>query len=201
SITFTAGTTGTATLSLTVTGAGGCSSPSGSASIDVYAVSVSNNVPSGGTLTSDTAGDGATPADPVEASVTLPSGVSGAVSISTGVLQPGDTPPTNYTFYNYEVDITAPTQTAANPLVFVFLIDPSLLSPGQNKDTVQLFRNGVVVPNCDAGAGTTASPDPCIAVRGLSAGGDVSLTVRTSTTSRWNCGKSRTNSAPTAVND
>ena len=40
------------------------------------------------------------------------------------------------------------TATAANPLVFTFEIDLSLLPPARTSDTFEVFRNNVLVPNC-----------------------------------------------------
>jgi len=170
------------------------------ASINVYQEIASNNsVPAGGSVTTDNEvpADGATITNPLEATVTLPATLSGAVSISTGTLQPSDIPPSGYTFFNYETDIAAPNAPSGSWLTFVFLLDPSIIPAGQNKDTVQVFRNGVVVANC-TGAGL--SPDPCVGLREL-AGDDIKLTVRTSAAGRWSFGKRTANSAPVAVND
>src|SRR5207248_4986171 len=48
--------------------------------------------------------------------------------------------------------------------------------------------------------GAGATPDPCVALR-ENAGDDVKLTVKTTAASRWNFGKPRNNTAPTAWND
>jgi hypothetical protein len=165
----------------------------------VYQEVASNTLAAGGSLTTDNEvpADGATVANPLEATVTLPATLSGAVSISTGKTQPSDVPPSGYSFFTYETDIASPTAPSGSWLTFVFLLDPSIIPAGQNKDTVQVFKNGVVVPNC---TGSGATPDPCVALREL-AGDDIKLTVRSTTPGRWSFGKSNANTAPVAVND
>jgi hypothetical protein len=66
----------------------------------------------------------------------------------------------------------------------VFLIDASRIPPGSDQTTIQIFKDGVLVPAC-TGAPGAASPDPCVSDRQLLAGGDVQTTVLTSTASVW----------------
>ena len=54
--------------------------------------------------------------------------------------------PSGYTIGGVQVDITAPAETVDQPLTIVFTLDGSLLPAGQTKDTVQVFRNGTMVP-------------------------------------------------------
>jgi hypothetical protein len=129
----------------------------------------------GGTVTTDTEGDGATASDPVETWVMTPN--AGTVSITEA---PAVLTPTAFSFLGWDVTITAPRATAANPLVLVFRLDATLVP--SNPTSFQVFRNGVQVPDC-TGAG--AVPDPCVAGRNLLPGGDLELTVRTSAASRW----------------
>jgi hypothetical protein len=49
---------------------------------------------------------------------------------------------------------------------------------------IQVFKNGVLVPACSGPAGV-ASPDPCVSARAMLSGGDVAITVLTSTASDW----------------
>jgi hypothetical protein len=134
-------------------------------------------LPAGGTLTSDREGDGATPASPVETTVTTP--LAGMVSIAEA---PASFAPTAFTFLGQRVQISAPQATAANPLRIVFWLDASL---GANVSTVQVFRNGVQVVAC---TGTGATPDPCVSGRRTLAGGDIELVVLTSSASAWTFG-------------
>src|SRR5207253_2704609 len=105
----------------------GVATSQATAAIDVYQQSVSApGLPAGGSASTDPLNLGATTTVPIQASVTLPATISGDVSISTGQLQPNDTPPIGYSFLNYEVDITAPVAVPpASPLIFVFRLDGS----------------------------------------------------------------------------
>jgi PKD repeat protein len=121
--------------------------------------------------------------EPVTANVTTP--VAGTVSIASAT---STAPPaTGYGLVGLAVDITAPTATAANPLAFEFRIDSTAIPAGDNATTIQLFRNGTLVPNCTGPAGT-AAPDPCISVRQTLADGDIQLKALTSAASRWSTG-------------
>ncbi len=96
-------------------------------------------------------------------------------------------PATGYGLVGLAVNITAPTATAANPLVFVFQIDSSAIPAGDTAGTIQLFRNGTLVPECTGAAGT-AAPDPCVNLRETLADGDIRLTALTSAASTWSTG-------------
>jgi hypothetical protein len=84
------------------------------------------------------------------------------------------------------VGISMPAATAASPIVIVFLIDGSIVPPGSDHTTVEVFRNGVPVPPCSGTTGS-ATPDPCLAMRDA-VGDDIRLTVFTSAASVWNFG-------------
>ena len=137
----------------------------------------------GGTATTDTEADGATAADPVETSVTSPNGGTVSIVEATTTM----TPPSGFSFLGQQVSITAPAATAADPLVIVFQIDASAIPAGEDETTVQVFKNGVLVPAC-TGAPGVADPDPCISNRTLLADGDIELTALSSTASDWNFG-------------
>ena len=134
-------------------------------------VSTGTTAPPGGTATS----------------VEVPAGTAGGtVSIAvTGTTEPA---PSGFSFLGQQVNITAPDATAANPLVFVFQIDASLLPAGVDVTTISVFRNGSLVADCDIEV-TGASPDPCVASRVTLGSGAAELTVRTSEASHWNFGK------------
>jgi hypothetical protein len=134
-------------------------------------------LPEGGTLSTDREGDGATPASPVETTVTTP--VAGPVTI---LQTPASFATTAFTFLGQQVNITAPVATVELPLRLTFRIEATL---GANALTLQVFRNGVQVPAC-TGAGAT--PDPCIASRTILSDGDVELVVLTSAASAWTFG-------------
>ncbi|MEE8310866.1 MAG: malectin domain-containing carbohydrate-binding protein [Candidatus Binatia bacterium] len=128
-------------------------------------------LPGPSTVTTDTEGDGATPADPVETTVTSP--IGGEIAIVELTLASGAV----------EIEITAPTNTAGSPLVIVYLLDASL---GMDPD-VQFRKDGLPVEDC-TGAPATADPDPCIDTRILLADGDLETTILTSTASMWDFG-------------
>ena len=139
--------------------------------------SASATVPAGGTVTTDTEADGATPSDPVETSVTTPN--PGTVSISEVPAAPS---PTAFSFLGWQVNITAPVGSVSNPLVLVFRLDASQLPA--SPPPLQVFRNGSQVPDCTGAAGV-AQPDPCVASRAILGDGDLVITVLSSAASRW----------------
>lgn len=143
----------------------------------------SQDVPSGGTLTSDPEGDGATASDPVETSITSP--VAGPVEVTESATVTESS--AGYSLLGQQVTIHAPDATAENPLRFVFTFDSTLIPAGENKDTIQIFRNGVQVQNCADPTSSTATPDPCVLSR-LLVGDDIQFTILTSHASAWNFG-------------
>jgi len=138
----------------------------------------------GGTVTSDAEGDGATPTDPIETSVTVPAGGSGTVTIAE---RPDAVPPpAGYSFFGQASVITAPTQTAAHPLVFQFVLDGTVIPT----EPLVVFRNGVPVPSCTVANPATdpsATPDPCFLPTQI-VGDDLVITVRTAAASTWRVG-------------
>jgi hypothetical protein len=133
------------------------------------------NLAAGGTLTTDREGDGATPARPIETTVTTP--IAGTVVIAQA--QTPAPAPTAFSFMGQQILITAPLATAANPLRLAFRLEPTL---APNVATVQVFRNGVQVQAC---TGIGATPDPCVSSRANLPDGDVELVVLTSAASTW----------------
>ena len=104
------------------------------------------------------------------------------------------TPPGGYQFLGQQVDITSTAATnASNPLTIVFTLDDSLLlaATGMSAppaDTVDITRaeagSPTVIPLC-----TVISPalalDPCVSNRQY-VGGNLQITVLSSTASHWN---------------
>jgi hypothetical protein len=162
----------------------GVSRPQG-ASIDIGAfewtampfTSVRATLSPGGTITTDTLGTGATPAAPVQTTLSAPSGAS--ISIAQG---PGAA---GFGFIGQHVQIdAAPDATPASPFTIGFVIDASVIPAGQSAATIVVDKNGTVVPPCTGSPGT-ASPDPCVANRQTLAGGDAQITILSSTASAW----------------
>jgi hypothetical protein len=141
-------------------------------------------VPPGESLTTDIEGDGATAEDAIETTVLTPQG--GEVEIEEAPAPPPL--PTAFTFLPWQVHIAAPPAPVLQPLLLTFLLDGSLVPAAAPVASVAIFRDGVEVPPCTAGA--AATPDPCVAAR-LRAGDDVLLRVRTSRASTWTFGVAR----------
>lgn len=138
---------------------------------------VSASLPPGGTITTDPTSGGATPANPVQSSLTAPGGST--VTIDQG---PGAA---DFGFLGQTVQITAsPEATPANPFVITFTLDASVIPAGQSASTIEVDKNSVAIPPCGGAAGE-ASPDPCVSSRVALAGGDAQITVLTSTASTW----------------
>ncbi|MBI4515963.1 MAG: DUF4215 domain-containing protein [Deltaproteobacteria bacterium] len=150
------------------------------ASCTISPENTGGTVPAGGTVSTDSEGDGATPLDPIETSVTTPDG--GTVSIDEAPAAGG--PPSGYELVGHQVTVTAPPATADTPLVLVFQIDASLLPPGVDPSSIDVFKDGVLVATCTGSSGV-ASPDPCVSDRSLLGDGDVEITVLTSAASVW----------------
>ncbi len=150
-----------------------------SPTLDVERFSV--DLAAGATVTTDVEDDGATPQDPIETTLTTPN--AGTVSILE------DSTLSRYGFGDFlfrgrRVTITAPTATAAEPIVIRFRIDVSIDPIDWPLPGVQ--RNGVGVGVCQAPG---ASPDPCIESRTRLEDGDVEIVVRTSAASEWTVGR------------
>jgi uncharacterized repeat protein (TIGR01451 family) len=143
----------------------------------------SDEVGGGETVTTDPEGDGATPSDPVESTITSPNG--GTVTIEES--QASTPPPVGLSFLDLQIHVTAPPATAADPVRLVFRVDASVLPAGFDANALIVFKNGVAVAEC-TGAPGVASPDPCTASRVILPDGDLEVTVLTSTLSTFNFG-------------
>lgn len=154
--------------------------------VDVYTETVYTATAEAAPLstTSTDTGAGATESDPTTTAVFTYTG--GTVSIQETAEVTQEAPP-EFQFIGEQVNIEAPSSTEATPLGISFRLDASLIPAGENERTVQVFRNGVVVPDCSGPAGI-ASPDPCVAERSLLEDGDVRFEVLTSHASAWNFG-------------
>lgn len=143
----------------------------------VLKLGITQNASEGGTVTTDPEGRGTTASHPVITEVTTPN--AGTVSIEETTALPSS----SYQFIGQQITITAPPGSVSNPLIIVFRINSSLIPAGEDENTIQILRNGVEVPPC-TGAPGTASPDPCVSSRSV-VGGDIEVTVLTSTASDW----------------
>jgi cysteine-rich repeat protein len=151
----------------------------------------------GGLVTSITTdgeggGDGATPSDPVETTLSVAAGtLSGALAIDEHAATPAAVP--GMSFFGGVVHLTAtdvtPPPTPATPLRIAFRLDASQLPVGQDESSIILRKDGVPVPLCTGPAGE-AIPDACVTLRERLDDGDVRLTVLTTTLSDWDFGAS-----------
>jgi YD repeat-containing protein len=133
----------------------------------------------GGTVSSDPDGYGATRSDPLQTSVTTPTG--GSVVLRE---QESPTPPSGFALLGKQVDITAPAASADDPLVVTFEIDASIVPAGVDVDSLEILRDSVAAADCTDPA--RAVPDPCVATRETLPTGNLRITVRTSHASLWN---------------
>ncbi len=144
--------------------------------------SAAGTVPAGGSLTTDIEGDGATPSDPVETTVSSPAGGDVAIDESST-----EVASTGFQLLALQVDITAPNGTVDDPIVLVLRIDATRVPAGGNPESVEILRDGTPVGEC-GGLPGQAVPDPCVATRVLRPDGDVETTVHTTQASLWNSG-------------
>ena len=145
--------------------------------------------------------------DPLSSSVTSP--MAARVTIAQGVIGASQAP-TGYTFVNRQINIgitdstgTDITAATSNPIQLMFTIDQSLVPAGQNATTFQMFRNGILIPNCPGATTITAANlDPCVTGRQSIQGG-IRLTILTTHASHWNLGldNSTLGDAPYGTND
>ncbi|HXI31180.1 MAG TPA: Ig-like domain-containing protein, partial [Vicinamibacterales bacterium] len=176
--------------------------------ITVALKAVAASVSAGATVT--TGNGGVDPNDPLHSSVTSPT--SATVTIAQGVIAASQAP-TGYTFLNQQVNISVLgpdgndiSADSSAPIKLVFFIDRSLVPAGVDENGFQMFRNGVLIPNC-LGATTipAANLDPCVTDRadGPSLNNNIRLTILTSHASKWNMGLSSDaiGDAPVAMND
>ncbi len=171
----------------------GCTSTSrarhGGFALNRLCIEVSETAPPGGTVS--TGGD-ATPAAPLQSSVTVPDdGESREVSITQGISDASVQP--SFALLEQQLDVSVePAGTVAEPLVLAFELDASVLAAaGIGIADVVVYRNGDPVADCTNPGGTSAEPDPCVASRTTQADGDGLVIVRTSAASRWNFGGGR----------
>jgi len=135
------------------------------------------SVPAGGSVST---GTDATPAAPLQTGVTTPTG--GSVSIQQGVTTATTS---GYSLLSQQLVITAPpAPDAQHPLVLTFSLDASVVN-GVDPATVDVFHDGAVIPGCADQSGT-ASPPTCVLSRAPLTGGDVQVTVLTTSASTWN---------------
>jgi hypothetical protein len=134
----------------------------------------------GGTVGTDQA---VSPTNPLATSVTTPSG--GVISITEEDGGPPIPPPGYEVLGTSFASISAPAESAANPLIIHFVIDASVWD-GTPLGDLAVLRDGVLVPDCVVpGTSGAAAPDPCIGQRAGVPGSPADIWVRTSQASDW----------------
>ena len=129
---------------------------------------------------------GPTVADPIATTLTSP--MPGDVSIEEGPIDAA--PASGYEFFGQQVTISAPDALGPDePLVIRFDLDASLVPMGHSHETIEVFRNGVLVPPC--ADPWVAEPSPCVSERAALTDGDISFTVLTVQASYYNFGIAR----------
>lgn len=172
----------TSTYTLTCTGQGGSGSDSATITVTPpdqtqpsQTETTTQTVNAGGTISTDSENNGVAPSDPIETSVTAP--VSGSITI---VERPSTISTlSSASLLSREVTITAPATTPGNPFAISFQLHSSLLPPSANPNALRVFKDRVLVAGCPA--------DPCV-VSITTSGGNVLITVRTSSASAWHFG-------------
>lgn len=130
--------------------------------------------------TTDSEGDGATYADPVETTVLTP--WAGNVKIEEVPIT--EKAPPGYSFLTQQVNITADPGGTGNPLRITFRIDCSRFPPPQEcGENLEVAKDGVRVEGCTPSR--LESGEACVFNRSL-VGDDVQIIVYTETASAWN---------------
>lgn len=141
-------------------------------------------VSGGETVTTDHEGTGATPQVPVQTEIVVPDGTAGTITVQPETIL--REPPTGFSFFDRQVDLSGPpAPSAADPYVVTFTLDWTLIGLTPPAD-VRVFRDGEQVPEC--AHASSADPDPCVADRRAGDDGDAVVTVRTTHFSDWNFG-------------
>jgi hypothetical protein len=137
----------------------------------------------GGTFTT---GSSASPAVPVQTSITAPAGLSGSLSVTPRPTT--TTPSSGLSLFGTELVLEGPAATPSAPYTVSFTVDTSMLG-GIAPADVQVLRNVTPLSGCTSPV--AAIPVPCIVSRGFApdGSGDALVTVRTSHFSTWNLGR------------
>ncbi len=120
--------------------------------------------------------------------VTTPGGGSGwQVTVTYGEPRP---PAGGFEYIGQQVTINAPqvAPSPTDPYVITFGVAAEDIPSGETAASIEVFRNGTLVPACDAPGSGHAIPSPCVEKRETLSGGDVAITVLTVAASTWDLG-------------
>ena len=151
-----------------------CPVPTGGGAPPADTDSASGYLPAGGTLTTDGAHNG-TVDDKVEVWLTTPDPGNGSIDITYD----NDSSADGFSFLGFHVTIDAPQASVDDPSSSRSRSTHRSSLTGSSAETVQLFRDGELIPAC-AGAAGVADPDPCASERVAQDDGDVQITVLSS---------------------
>ena len=120
---------------------GSLSSPAAKVTIAVNNEFVTGVItpPTNTEVTTDVEGDGATPSDVVETTVSMAGTAS--VSIGEGVIT--QQAPAGFGFFAEEVQIAASGASGETPLTIKFRLDASVIAAGENESTLQVFKDAI----------------------------------------------------------
>jgi len=136
----------------------------------------------GGSASTDSEGDGATPSDPIETTLISPGPEVVTIAETDQITT---APPVGYVIFGQQVSIsTTLVQSATNPLVLIFRLDASIL-PDPTGGGLHMLRDGVLIADCNGTSGT-ATPDPCHSATTILPDGDAEYIVLTTHASEWN---------------
>ena len=96
--------------------------------------------------------------------------------------------PSGYELLANQFDLSISPQTAAEPAVLGFVV-PDVILIGLAPADLVVFKDGVVVPDCDPGSLPAANPDPCVQSREALPLVGAAVHVRSSTGSIWTVGR------------
>lgn len=137
----------------------------------VASSSAAGSVTPGSPLTTDAGAPGPTALDPLATTVAVPDGAPAGItgSIAESTTTPPQTADFSFLGQSIVIDLAVAggpyTTSQSSPIVLEFSLDASVLNPaGVTEQTLDIFRNGVLVGECP-GATTLASPNPCVASR------------------------------------
>jgi probable HAF family extracellular repeat protein len=135
------------------------------------------------TVVSTDDGSGASADDPLETTVSYGPSTTGEVRVREAPA--AEIPPVGYSLLNWQVEISAATATASEPLSLAFEVDDGLLPPDFDVASFTLFRNGAPVAPCISAPPSPITPDPCMASASLQPDGDLEVMAFTSQASTW----------------
>jgi Tol biopolymer transport system component len=176
-------TAGTFTYAVTATDTAGNVGATNAEYTVLEPESASGSVGADQSVTTDPGGDGATELAPVETTVTTPN--PGTVSVAAGPVTTST--PSGFVLLGLQLQISAPSASAAAPLVLVFDVDSTVVGL-VNPELLTFIRNGARVPDCLGESTVPEGLTACVTSREESPldSEDLRLTIISTSASTWN---------------